>query len=133
MAFGGEMHHDFWPESCEDLVHAGRIYNVRADEGEARIGCYERQRFKIAGVGQLVDDEHRMRRLCDDLADNSGADETGAAGHEDAPRFAYRVIQGPIHGAFASKRKGVVKSRKNPSLASFSDKMAELGAIGQSI
>ncbi len=129
VAFGGQMHDDVGPEGGEDLLHARGVDDVGAGERIARIGGDRRQRFKIAGVGQLVDDENAMPRLADDRADHGGADEAGAAGDENAFLFARRGR----HCGRASKRKGETKSLNGPSLASLSDRMAAAGLTGHSM
>ena len=104
------------------LAHLRRVRDVGAHEGVARIVRHGRERVEIARIGELVDDQHLMRRVADEVAHHRRADEAGAAGDEDTLR----------HHA-PSYLNGDAKSAKRPSFWSLSDSTASLAATGQSI
>ena len=84
MAFGGEMHHGVRLKALEHLAHLRRIGDVRAHERVARIVRHRRERIQIARIGELVDHQHLMVGLADDVANHRGADEARAAGDQNA-------------------------------------------------
>ncbi len=82
----------------------------------ARIVRHRRERVEIARIGELVDDQHVMRRLADEVAHDRRADEAGAAGDEKA-----------LSHHAPSYLKGDLKSAKRPSVLSLSDSTASPG------
>ncbi len=60
VAFGGQMHDGVRIEVREDVSDAGAIADVGAAEAIPRMLLYCRKRGEIAGIGQLVDDQHLM-------------------------------------------------------------------------
>ena len=57
------------------------VGDVGMNERDPRVVGDARQALETAGVCQLVDDDHANRRLGEELANEVGADEPGAAGH----------------------------------------------------
>ena len=115
MALGGEMHHGVRREALERFAHFGVVRDVGAHEGVARIVRHGRERVEIARIGELVDHQHLMRRLADDVAHDRRADEARAAGDEEA-----------LSHHAPSYLKGDLKSAKRPSVLSLSDSTASL-------
>ena len=86
MALGGEVHHDVGAVSRERRPHGAGIADVDLREGIARIvgdGC---EVVEVAGVGELVEAEHLMRRIRDQMAHDRRSDEAGAAGDQETHR-----------------------------------------------
>src|SRR5471030_158902 len=83
MAFSGEMHNHVRLEVLNDFAKAGCIGNVGPNEAVAGVLCDRHKRLEIARIGELVDNEHIMRRFFDDMAYNRRADETSSAGDEE--------------------------------------------------
>ena len=72
----------------ERVAHLRRVARCRrCTKRVARVVRHRRERVEIARIGQLVDDQHLMRRLADDVAHDRRADEAGAAGDQDALRI----------------------------------------------
>ena len=113
MALGGQMHHRIGPERVEGGGDGGAVAYVGAAKGIARIAGDGRERIEIAGIGELVEDEQLMRRRLDDAAGDGRADESGAAGHEQAHLSAHSV--GGRRGSSLSRResKRELASAKN--------------------
>ena len=86
MALGRQMHDDVRLEALEQLAHLRRVRDVGAHERVARIVRHGRERVEIARIGELVDHQHLMRRLADEVAHDRRADEAGAAGDENTLR-----------------------------------------------
>ena len=68
MALGGEVHDHVGREAAKELAHSRRVDDVGLDEGEARVSRNRLEIVEVAGVGQLVDDEHLVWRCADQLA-----------------------------------------------------------------
>jgi len=84
MALGGQMHDHVRPKAAHDLAHLARVDDVASHEAEARIPCHGREIVEVAGIGQLVEDDHLVWRRVDDFPRHGRADEASAAGHENA-------------------------------------------------
>ena len=95
MAFGREMHDGIRLEALDHAAHLGRIDDVGADERIAGAVRYRRQRFEVAGIGELVDDQNGVAAVADRMADHCRADEAGTAGDEDAARHGGESISVP--------------------------------------
>ncbi len=80
VAFRREMHHGVGRKALEQFAHPRRIGDVSANKGIARVVRHGCERVEIARIGELVDHQHLMRRLADDVTHNGGADEPRAAG-----------------------------------------------------
>ena len=65
MAFGGQMHDPVGLERFERRAHRRGVADVALHEMVARVGGDRRERGQIAGIGQLVEHEQRMRRLAE--------------------------------------------------------------------
>ena len=122
MALGGEMHDDVGAVGGEHLPHLVGVDDVGAHERIARVVGDRRERFQIAGIGELIDDEHAVGGRADDVAHHRRADETGAAGDEKSP---LRTGHEP------SYRNGETKSANKPSARSLSESTASAAATGQ--
>src|SRR3954467_2646919 len=119
MAFGSQMHHCVRLIAFEQLTHLRRIGDVGAHEGVARIVRHWCERVEVARVGELVDHQHLVLGLANDSAYHRGADESRAAGHEDA--FGHQ---------WPSYLNGETKSAKRVSLRSLSDRTSSWDATG---
>ena len=58
MAFGGKMHHGIGRKVRKDACHGALVADVRGAEAEAAMAAHGIERGEVAGIGQLVDDEH---------------------------------------------------------------------------
>src|SRR5215213_4417995 len=122
MALCREMHHGLGLEAFEQLAHFRAIRDIGASERVTRVVRHGHKRVEIARIGQLVDHENLMLGISDDVAHQRGADEAGAAGHEDA-----------LEHQLPSYLNGETKSAKRPSLRSLSDNTTSSAVTGHSI
>ena len=69
------------PVVAKHGAHRVTVGDVGTNERDPGMIGHARQALETAGVCQLVDDDHANRRLGEELANEVGADEPGAAGH----------------------------------------------------
>jgi hypothetical protein len=86
VALGGQMHDHVGPEALEDLAHAGCISDVGLLEGVAGSFRDGGERGEVARIGELVDHQHHMRGVPDDLARHRRADEPGPTRYKNLSR-----------------------------------------------
>ena len=79
MAFGGKVHDHVGLRIGEEPAHRRRIDDVGFDKAIAGIPGDRGERGKIAGIGQLVDDDDAVRRLGDQVSNHRRADEAGSS------------------------------------------------------
>src|SRR6185369_5596376 len=91
-------------------------------ERVARMICDRRKRFQISRIGQLVNHQHLIFSVADQMPNDGRAYESGTSGDKE-----------PLRHHRSSYLKGVTNSAKRPSARSFSDSAASAGATGQSI
>src|ERR1019366_6807962 len=72
----------------KDSMHESAVVDVAAHKFVAGIADQRRQVGRIAGVGEAIEVDDRRRLLSEPLQDEVGADEPGAAGHDD--RFSHK-------------------------------------------
>lgn len=77
MGFGGQMHDGVWLVLAEHAVELGAVADVDAFEGVARVVSDRLQRLEVAGVGQLVDVDHRVCGAGNDVTHDGRTDEAG--------------------------------------------------------
>ena len=82
MALGGEMGDDVRLELGEQAPHERAITDVAAHEAVARVVGDLGQRFKHAGVGQLVEIEHLVAAVVHQVPDERRPDESGPSSDE---------------------------------------------------
>ncbi len=82
VGFGGEVHHRIRPEFTENPVQFRPVADVGPFKPEPVRTGNLRQRFEVARVSQFVDHADPFLRLADQIPDQCGADESGAAGHQ---------------------------------------------------
>src|SRR5262249_42319171 len=70
VAFSRQMHDDVRMEGFYDIAHLAGIDDVSADEGISRTVRDRRQRFQIAGICQLVNNQNRMLVAPDGVAND---------------------------------------------------------------
>src|SRR5215470_4941219 len=70
VAFSRQMHDDVRMESFYDVAHLARIDNVSADEGIGPTVRKPRQRFQIADISQILNDQNRMPAASDGVAND---------------------------------------------------------------
>ena len=82
MRLGGQIQHRIRTRLAKHLRHRAAIGDVRLHEGHPRVfqGGLEVQ--QAAGVGQLVDDHQAVVGVIEQVLNQIGPDETGAAGDE---------------------------------------------------
>ena len=73
----------------------GPLPNVDVLEDMARMSPNVDQGIEVAGVGQRIDVDDRGIRLVDELTDERGADEAGAARHEKRAHASRETIRPP--------------------------------------
>ena len=82
MALGRQMHHGVGVEARENLGDGRTIADIGAAEMIARMALHRSKRGEIAGIGQLVDDQHlvigvtmRCRTSADPMKPGSARDD----------------------------------------------------------
>ena len=79
---GGKVHHRPRLIPAKQVAHQRGVGNVSAHE-RMRLACSQRmQILQIAGVSQGVEIHYRRRLTREPMQNEVGADETGAAGHQ---------------------------------------------------
>ena len=86
VGLGGEVRDDVGVEARERLRDLGLLADIGADEAVARVARHALERGERAGVGQLVQRQHLVLAVADEVAHERRADEAGAAGDEHAHR-----------------------------------------------
>lgn len=79
VAFGGQVHDGVWLVLGQYAVYFGSVADVYLFEGVAFVTADFRQAFEVAGVGEFVEVDHFILGVGDDVTDDSGAYEAGAA------------------------------------------------------
>src|SRR5262245_26841081 len=91
-----QVHDRVGIKAGKNIAHGGTIADVDTAEVVARMALYRSQRREIAGIGQLVEDEHLMTRVIDEMPDDGRSDEPCAARNDDlhapAPRSYPRSV-----------------------------------------
>ena len=87
VAFGREVHHRVGLVRREHLPHRRGVGDVGADQDVAVVRPRLLQRVLGGGVGHLVDVDHHVVGVADQVADHGGADEPAAAGQQDLHSF----------------------------------------------
>jgi hypothetical protein len=83
--------------------HLGGIADIHLLKGVPGTARYRCQGLKVPGIGQLVQVHHMVRRMGDQMADQGGADEAGAAGNEQVQGC---LVLGVGHSSALSVTKG---------------------------
>src|ERR1700730_19337734 len=81
MTFRRQMHDGIRIESCKQIGDRRAIADVGAAETIAPMALDRLQRGKVSGVSQLVDDQHVMAGVADQVTDQRRSDETSPAGN----------------------------------------------------
>ena len=82
MRLGGEIDHRAWPVLGQQARHQSAVGDIPLHKDVAWVALQRGQVLQIAGVGQLVQVEHRLIGLCQPVKHKVGADKTGAARHQ---------------------------------------------------
>jgi len=80
VAFGGQVHDGVWLVLGQYAIYFAAAADVYLLEGVAFAIAHFRQAFEVAGVGEFVQVDHFVLGVLDDVADDGGAYEAGAAG-----------------------------------------------------
>src|SRR5690554_6094885 len=80
VTFGGQVHDGVWLVLGQYAVYFGAVADVDLFEAVALVTADRRQAFKVAGVGEFVEVDHFIVGVGDDVTDDGGAYEVGAAG-----------------------------------------------------
>ena len=86
MRLGGEMQDRVGREALQPLGDQLAVEDIGAAEMIARVAGDRVQRFRVGGVGQLIDIEDCGAELADKQPAHRRADKTGAAGNQDFHR-----------------------------------------------
>jgi hypothetical protein len=84
VAFGGQVHDHVGLVAVDDRDHPVLVGDVGLLEAVAPAVGYRVQGIEVARVGQLVDDQHLVRSVADQLAHDGRTDEAGPAGHKES-------------------------------------------------
>ncbi len=97
VALGGEVKHARRAVRGEEPRDLVGVADVHLFERVARIACDRRQRGEVARVGQLVDVDDGVVGVLDEVPDERGADESGAAGDEEGLLHSIRRVAARAH------------------------------------
>ena len=81
MALRRQMHDGIGIEASKRFGDGRTIADVGAAETKARMVLHRSERGEIAGIGQLVDDEHVVLGVADQMPHQRRSDKTRAAGN----------------------------------------------------
>jgi len=81
VAFGGQVHDGVWLVLGQYAIYFGSVADVDLFESVAFAIAHFREAFEVAGVGEFVEVDHFVLGVLDDVADDGGAYEAGAAGN----------------------------------------------------
>ena len=128
VTFGRQMHDHVRVVRLKRVAHGGGIGDIGADQNVTLVMPGFLQRLFRGGVGHLVDIDHDVTGLPDQMADHRGADETAAPGQQN---FHFRCISlVPVGGPGGPAGVGLAlwagKSQQNPT-----DEARECGPDGQ--
>ena len=117
MALRGQMEDGVDRMLLHDGEHAAAVADVGLNERIARRAIDLRKRGEVGGVGELVDVDHRVLGVGDEMTTDGRADEAGAAGDQDS------------HGRVSPTRNGVSISPSGGNAASRSDSVGTAAAV----
>ena len=80
MRLGRQMHDRLRLEALNNCAHRRLINDISLNELVTGVRSDALQRFQIASVGQLVDVEHFVGGVFNQVTDQSRTNETGTAG-----------------------------------------------------
>ena len=101
----------------EQPINEGRVGDVALHEAHPVLR-EPRQRRAVARVGQLVEHRHVVVGVRDDVVDEVGADESGAAGHEQfrhqcpLSKVSSRYVPYPDFTSFSARSRSCASDRK---------------------
>ncbi|MOA30968.1 hypothetical protein D3C78_1520960 [compost metagenome] len=81
--FRREVDHGPRPVLSQQTIHQRPVADIAMHEGMARVPFQAGEILQVAGVGQLVEADHRFVMAGEPVQHEVGADEAGAAGYED--------------------------------------------------
>lgn len=84
MGLGGQVHDRLGLEALEQRADGGLVDDIGLDELVAGVGGDTRQRLQVACVGQLVEVEHLVFGVADQVANQRRSNKAGTAGNENA-------------------------------------------------
>ena len=99
VGLGRQVGDNVWAEIPESLGHRVAVADVDPAKAVALAVVDGPQRREVAGIGQLVEVEHVVSRLGQQVPDQGRADEAGAAGDENTQSGPAHVRLPPCPGA----------------------------------
>ena len=84
MGLGRQVHDRIGFEACEHGADGGLVDDIGLDKLIAAVGRDAGQRLEVAGVSQLVQVEHFMLSVLNQVPDQGRANKSGTAGDENA-------------------------------------------------
>jgi hypothetical protein len=81
VTFSGQVHDGVWQVLRQNTIQFSPITDIDLFEGVALAVAHLRKTLKITGVGEFVEVNHFALCILDDVADDCGAYEAGAAGY----------------------------------------------------
>ena len=84
VALGSQVGDRIEPLALEQLRDQRLVEDRALDEAVARVGLHRRKVLQIARIGQRIEHHHALRAVRQQMRDEIGADEAGAAGDENA-------------------------------------------------
>ncbi|MNT65987.1 hypothetical protein D3C72_2040170 [compost metagenome] len=84
MGLGGKVHHGIGLEAREDGRDCLAIGDIGLDELITRAVGHGGKRLEVAGIGQLVQIEHFVLGMAQQMANERRANEAGSAGDQES-------------------------------------------------
>ena len=95
MAFRRQMHDRVGIETRKNLGNGRTIADIGAAEAIARMTLHRSKRGEIAGIGQLVDDQHLVIGVTDEMSDQRRSDKARSTRDHNLHRGSFALIQAP--------------------------------------
>ena len=119
MAFRRQMHHRVGIEARKNISDGRAIADIGPAEMIARMALHRSQRGEIAGIGQLVDDQHLVIGMADEMSDQRRPDESRPTGDDNLHVECLAAISRSLHQstermAIIVKRAGEFLQKRMP-------------------
>ncbi|MNZ86156.1 hypothetical protein D3C78_1049720 [compost metagenome] len=83
MGLGGQVHHRIGLALAEHSLDFKTVADIDLLEGVTLAGTSFGQGFEVTSVGQLVEVDHAVASIVDDVTNDRRTDEAGTAGNKD--------------------------------------------------
>src|SRR5262245_36404322 len=106
MTLRGQVNHGFGLVPLEDSCERGAVADVGLVKGVALGPGDVAQGLDVAGVGQLVDVDHRGARVAEQISNDGRTDESSAAGDESSHGWARSRVCTQVDAGYSNRGRG---------------------------